>query len=146
MVCHCNSVVIEEPPYKVSVSGYGEFRLPVHIHFTNKEVATFKIHLHLYDTCDVSTVLSEPFPFRRPNKKFREKLILAGGKPCKCLPANHREKGKPKKRVTESKKSRAVNKKRKSVVTGRKRKKPMISDSDSSSDSDLSCVSISSDD
>ena len=101
-------------------------------------------------------MLCGSFSFRRPNKKFREALILAGGRPFNCPPANHKKKQKTKKRVTRSKTSHTESKKGKSrsVGNGRKRKKPMISESDSSSDNEdkpqdlspLSCISISSDD
>ena len=135
---------MECPPYEVSVSGYGSFKLPIHIHFSNKEVATFKPFLQLFDGCDVSTVLSKVFTFRKPNKDFRERLLLAGG--CQCLspPVIKGEEGEnSRKRVlTKSNSSQQVSKRRKkappkSTAKGKGKKKAIIiSSEDDSTDSE----------
>lgn len=107
---------MKQPPYEVSVSGYGSFKLPVHIHFSNREVATFKPYLHLYDGCKVNTVLSKEFTFRKPNKNFRERLLLAGGRQCTLPPVSKGGSESPRKRIlTRSKSSHKVSKRRKRV-------------------------------
>ena len=92
-----------KPPYKISVSGNGSFDILIKIYFNNNEKAKFQYGLQLY-TCQVSSVLKDTLTFRNPSKTFREKLILAGGRPCHRLklPTSASQKEKPKKRRSES--------------------------------------------
>ena len=93
------STVVREPPYEISVPGFGSFELPVKIYFSNHDKGEFEYELRLY-TCHVRTVLRDKFTFKKPSKNFREKLILAGGHPCQSLPTS--QKRKSKKRTSES--------------------------------------------
>ena len=137
---------MECPPYKVSVSGYGSFELPIRIRFRNKEVATLKPFLHLYDGCDICTVLSKVFTFRKPNKNFRERLLLAGGHQCTLPPViiNKEGSGSSRKRIlTRSTSGQQVSKRRKNVSPkntakgkGKNRASIIISSEDDSTDSE----------
>lgn len=136
---------MEEPPYTLSVSGYGSFELRIHIHFNNKEVATLKPFIHLYDDGEVSMALSKVFTFSKPNKEFRKKLLLAGGRPCKFSPASKGETGSqpvskgesdsPRKRKRKgdqhmSRKKRKLREKLAVQTKGKKRKVQIIMSSD----------------
>ena len=101
--------VVKKPPYQVSESGCGTFKLPVKIYFSNNDTATFKFDLHLY-AYQVSTCFGEMFPFQNPSKNFREKLILAGGRPCQSPPTS--QKRKSKKRTSEKSQPKREKKKR----------------------------------
>ena len=121
------SVVVKEPPYKVSVSGNGSFEILIKVYFNNNEKAKFQYGLNLF-TCQVSTVLRDVLTFRNPSKSFREKLILAGGQPCQSLPTTS-QKAKPKKRPTSSDTAPPKSKKKRRL------------DIDNDSDSDLDASS-----
>ena len=128
--------VVDQPPFEVSVSGYGTFELPIRIHFTNKEVATLKFPIHIYKDCEVSQVLSKAFRFQRPSAEFREKLVLAGGCPCesKSTSSSTKGKGKGKKRSLSKKRSQPKNKKMKTMrsftAEGQKEEEASLSTSD----------------
>ena len=139
--------VVNQPPYEVSVSGYGSFKLPVHIHFSNKEVATLKPYLHLYDGCKVSTELSKEFTFRKPNKNFRDRLLLAGGRQCTLPPVSKGGSQSSRKRVlTERRSSQRVSKRRKNIPPKntskgkRKNRGSITSSEDDSTDFDESDI------
>ena len=144
----CMHAVVEKPPYEVSASGYGGFKLPIRVYFSNKETVTFTYGLRLHNS-QVSTVLSEMYTFRNPNKDFREKLLLAGGIPCQCQVANQERRSK-KRPATEYRSKQPASKKRQiQPSTSKGRKREDTSDSSSDEEWTLSqnvCESDSSDD
>ena len=105
------SVVVKDPPYKISVSGNGSFELMIKVYFNNNEKAKFKYGLNLF-TCEVSTILRDTLTFRNPSKSFRERLILAGGEPVQSLPTTSQQKAKPQKRPSKSAPTKSKKKRR----------------------------------
>lgn len=101
------TAVLKEPPFEVSESGCGSFKIPVEVHFSNHEKVEFNCHLRLYAYSQVSTCISEKYHFRNPSKSFREKLINAGGQPCQSS-----QKRKPQKRTSDSAQPKSKKKKR----------------------------------
>lgn len=120
------------------MSGNGTFDLPIKIHFTNKEVATFKYPVNLYKDCDVSTVLGKTFSFKNPNKEFRANLLLAGG--CSRKPKSADTKQKQRKRALSKSKSTQPGSKKKKMsqrsVDSVKKEKDSVIMSTSSDSSD----------
>ena len=78
------SIVIKEPPYQVSESGYGSFNLPVEVFFRNKDEpkkVRFEYDLLLPNLNDppINQIRSECLTFQNPSEEFRQKLLKAGG-------------------------------------------------------------------
>ena len=78
------TLVVKEPPYQVSESGYGSFNLPVEVYFRNKDEpkkVRFEYDLLLPNLNDppINQIRSECLTFQNPSEEFRQKLLKAGG-------------------------------------------------------------------
>lgn len=88
-----NCIVIKEPPYQVSESGYGSFNLPIEVHFRNKDEpkkVRFEYDLLLPNLNDppINQIRSECLTFQNPSEEFKSKLLKAGGVSTGTAPGN----------------------------------------------------------
>ena len=154
-------LVVKDPPYQVSESGYGSFNLPVEVYFRNKDEpkkVRFEYDLLLPNLNDppINQIRSECLTFQNPSEEFRQKLLKAGGAVSSgpggvsggvTGSAGISEKqikppGMQKKRPAPSLDSDMPKKKKKlDKVKGEKKKKKAGSSSSDSSDSDSSSES-----
>ncbi|CAG2102453.1 unnamed protein product [Medioppia subpectinata] len=75
-------LVLKEPPYQVSESGYAGFELPIEVYFKNKEEPkkiSFEYDLYLRLDDAVSNCRREKLTFQNPSNDFKKKLLKAGG-------------------------------------------------------------------
>lgn len=83
-VSFCMHIVVKEPPYQVSESGYGSFNLPIEVYFRNKDEpkkVRFEYDLLLPNLNDppINQIRSECLTFQNPSDEFKSKLLKAGG-------------------------------------------------------------------
>ena len=84
MFLSSSHLVVKEPPYQVSESGYGSFNLPIEVYFRNKDEpkkVRFEYDLLLPNLNDppINQIRSECLTFQNPSDEFKQKLIKAGG-------------------------------------------------------------------
>ena len=77
-------IVMKDPPYQVSESGYGSFNMAIEVFFRNKDdlkSQRFDYDLLLPNAGDppINQLRSETLTFQSPNEEFKSRLMKGGG-------------------------------------------------------------------
>ena len=74
-------VVIKEPPFLITESGYAGFELPIEVYFKNKEdpkyiSIDYDLVIDAYKAVKITK--REKLTFKNPNSDFKKKLVKGG--------------------------------------------------------------------
>lgn len=75
-------LVIKEPPYQISESGYASFDLPIYVYFRNRlepKSTILEYDMTIDLTKPITKFQREKLTFQNPSEEFKKKLLKGGG-------------------------------------------------------------------